>query len=108
VTARYTASYPGLRELMKGPEMQAVVREVAEKGKAFAESIAPVGDPRTDPHAGEYKASFEVTVTASGGVSPPDARAEAQLVNTSGHAARVEWQDGYHVLARTLDALSSL
>lgn len=101
MTARYTASYSGLRELMKGPEMQALVREVAEKGKAFAEGISP-------EKTGEYKSSFEVTVTSSGGVNPPGARAEAQLANTSDHAVNVEWQDNFHVLGRTLDYLGSL
>ena len=106
MTVRYVGSYKGIGELMNSPEMVSVMRQVAEKAKPFAESIAPVGDPRTDPHAGEYKASFEVTAQAHGG--PDGDRAEARLVNTSDHAVNVEWQDGYHVLARTLDAMGTL
>lgn len=99
MTVRYTASYTGLGELMRGEEMQAVMREVAEKGMEFAQSIAPV-------HTGEYLDSFEVTVTGEGG--PAGDRAEAQIVNTSDHAVEVEWQDGHKVLTRTLGALSAL
>lgn len=98
MTLRYTASYSGLRELMRGQEMQQVMREVAEKGMEYAISISP-------EHTGEYRSSFEVTVSADGGVIPPGARAEAQLVNTSDHAVNVEWQDGHHILTRTLDYL---
>jgi hypothetical protein len=99
MTVRYKADYKGTGELMNGPEMQAVLRQIAEKGKAFAESISP-------ERTGEYKASFEVTSRSHGGVHGD--RAEAQIVNTSDHAARVEWQDNYHVLARTADALGTL
>lgn len=99
MTVRYRADYRGTGELMNGPEMQAVLRQVAEKGKAFAAGISP-------ERTGEYKASFEVTVQSHGGVHGD--RAEAQIVNTSDHAARVEWQDGYHVLARTADTLGAL
>lgn len=99
MTVRYSADYEGTGELMRSPEMQAVVREVAEKAMAYAESISP-------EYTGEYKASFEVTVTDRGGLR--NDRAEAQLVNTSDHAVNVEWQDGYHVLTRTLGALGTL
>lgn len=99
MTVRYTASYSGLGELMRGEEMQAVVREVAEKGMAFAQSVSPV-------RTGEYLDSFEVTVTGDGG--PGNDRAEAQIINTSDHAVEVEWRDGHKVLTRTLGVLSSL
>lgn len=111
---RYKKSYSGIGELMNGPEMQEVLRQAAEKGKAYAESIAPVGDPRTDPHPGEYKASFEVNVQSHGGLHGD--RAAAQVVNTSEYAAALEWGNGahppyshgYHVLGRTAQALGSL
>lgn len=106
MTVRYSPSYAGVGELMKSEEMQAVVREAAERAKAYAESIAPAGDLAHDPHPGEYKASFEVVVTDHGGKDGD--RAEAQLINTSDHAVNVEWQDNYHVLARTADALGGL
>jgi hypothetical protein len=99
MTVRYRANYQGTGELMNSPEMVAVMRQVAEKGVPFARSISPVD-------TGEYEASFEVTSQSHGGVHGD--RAEAQIVNTSDHAARVEWQDNYHVLARTADALGTL
>lgn len=99
MTTRYVGSYSGIGQLMKSEDMQALVRQVAEKGMAFAESISP-------EHTGEYKSSFEVQVSADGG--PKNDRAEAVLVNTSDHAVNVEWQDGYHVLTRTLNAMESL
>lgn len=112
-TVRYKASYPGTGQLMNGPEMQEVLRQVAEKGKAFAEGISPVGNP-PDPHPGEYKASFEVTTQSHGGLKGD--RAEAQIVNTSEYAAALEWGNsahppfahGYHVLGRTAGQLGAL
>jgi hypothetical protein len=114
MTVRYRANYQGTGELMNGPEMQAMLRQVAEKGKAYAESISPVGQAPYDKHPGEYKESFEVTAQAHGGFHGD--RAEAQIVNTSNHAAAVEWGNsayppwahGYHVLARTASALRTL
>lgn len=100
MTARVVMNYSGLRQIMKSEEMQAVLREVAETAQEFAESISPV-------KSGEYARSFEVTVTGEGGVLPPGARAEAQLINTSDHAVDVEWRDGFHVLGKTLDYLES-
>lgn len=62
--------------------------ETAEAGRAYAESIAPRA-------TGEYAASFEVVTEGD----------EVQLVNTSDHAAYVEWVDGYHVLAQATDRI---
>jgi hypothetical protein len=98
MTFRFVPSYSGMRQILQSEEMQGALREVAEKAMEFAISISP-------EKTGEYKSSFEVTVTAEGGDNPPGARAEAQLVNTSDHAVNVEWQDNYHVLGRTLDHL---
>jgi hypothetical protein len=99
MTVRYRPDYAGTRKLMNSPEMVEVMRQVAGKGIAFAQSISP-------ERTGEYKESFEVTSRAHGGVHAD--RAEAQIVNTSAHAAHVEWQDGYHVLGRTAEALGTL
>jgi hypothetical protein len=95
----YKPDYAGLGKLMNGPEMQAMLRRVAEKGVPFARSISPVD-------TGEYEASFTVETRSHGGIHGD--RAEAKIVNSSPHAARVEWQDGYHVLNRTAQALGSL
>jgi hypothetical protein len=94
VGIRYQADYRGTGELMRGPEMQELMRARAEAGAEFARSIAP-------EHTGEYKASIHVEATGHGG--PRGDRAEARIVAGSDHAADVEWRDGYHVLARTAD-----
>jgi len=96
---RYTPDRAGLGRLMNGPEMQQMLRGIAEKGVPYAESISP-------ERTGEYRASFSVEVRSHGGVHGD--RAEAKIVNSSPHAARVEWQDGYHVLNRTAEHLGSL
>lgn len=96
---KYNPSYSGLAALMNGPEMQAVMRQIAEKGVPFARSISPV-------RTGEYAGSFSVQVRAHGGVHGD--RAEAKIINDSEHSTEVEWRDGYHVLNRTAEALGSL
>lgn len=100
MTVRYTPDIAGTGRLMKGPEMQEMVRSAAEKGKAFAESISPV-------ETGEYKSSFRVEVTAHGGTGVGGDRAQANLINDSDHATDVEWVDNYHVLARTADYIQA-
>lgn len=114
MTVRYKADYRGTGQLMNSPEMVEVMRQVAEKGMAYAKSISPVGDPDEDPHPGLYQESFEVTAQAHGGFHGD--RAEAQIVNTAEYAAALEWGNGafppyshgYHVLARTAAALGTL
>lgn len=96
MTVRYVKNKKGIGQLMNAPEMVAVMRQVAESGIAYAESISP-------ERTGEYKGSFEVTAHDHGGLHSD--RAEAQLINTSDHAVNVEWQDNYHVLSRTAEQL---
>lgn len=100
MTVRYAGSYSGIGQIMRSEDMQALVRQVAEKAMGFAIDLSP-------ERTGEYKSSFEVQVSADGGPSGRP-RAEAVLVNTSDHAVNVEWQDGFLVLNRTLAALESL
>jgi hypothetical protein len=93
VTIRYQpVSYAKFNPLLNTPELEEVLRQIAEKGMAYAVSISP-------EHTGEYKASFSVETGVHGG--PHGDRAEAQIVNSSDHAVNVEWQDNYHVLSRT-------
>lgn len=94
MTVRYTPSFTGTNSLMNSAGVQQVLRAAAEKGTAYAVSISPV-------RTGEYKSSFRISTKAHGGVHGD--RAQATIVNTSPHAARVEWADGYHVLAETAD-----
>lgn len=105
---RYTPNLPGVSALMNGPEVQAILRQVALKGAEYARSIAPVRTTqlKRQPPPGDYKEHFSVQVRAHGGVHGD--RAEAKIVNDSGHATAVEWVDGYHVLNRTAAHLGSL
>lgn len=89
MTVRYKPDYAGMHDLMNGPEMQAMLRGVAEQGMADAIVRAPV-------RTGDYKAHFSVTVQADGGIHKD--RAEALIVNNSGHAVLVEWHDEFHTL----------
>jgi hypothetical protein len=105
MAARYEPDHEGTGMLMMSDGMREMLRMVAERGADYARSIAPVGKPPGDPHPGEYLASFRVEV-----VTPApswDDRPAALIVNDSGHAAYVEWQDGYHVLAKTAAAMSA-
>jgi hypothetical protein len=91
---RYKPDLKGTNELMRSAGVRDHLRSVAEAAIPYAESISP-------ERTGDYKASFRVETTDSGG--PRDNRASAYLVNDSPHAARVEWEDGFHVLARVAD-----
>lgn len=96
---KYKPSYQGTGELMNGPEMQEVLRQIAEKGMAYAIGIAP-------EKTGDYKEHFSVQVRDHGGVHGD--RAEAKIVNDSAHSTEVEWRDGYHTLNRTAEQLGTL
>lgn len=96
----------GFTQLATGPEIRKVTAKVAEKGKAYAESISP-----RDDDAGEhYQDGFsleDVTVLDVGRFP----RGGTVLRNTVGHAAAVEWGNeangntAHRVLGRTLDHL---
>jgi hypothetical protein len=100
--ATFRANPAGIRALKVFPGVTADLGRRAERGRAFAEAIAPVD-------TGEYKASFKVTVSTSGGT------ARARLANTCAHARFVEWPHrvrnstrivaGQHILGRSIDAL---
>lgn len=93
MTVRYQPDYAGTGQLMRSIEMLAVMEHIAEGGANYARVIAP-------RETGEYADSITVDSTRRGG--PHKDRAEARIVADSDHAAYVEWQDGYHVLERTL------
>lgn len=102
----FKASYSGIGEMLRSPEMQAAMRQFGEKVKARAEANAPVGDPSEDPHAGRYKASFYVT---TGVQHRKTSRAYAEVGNTAPEALTVEYgtsdTDAHHTL---LDALAAV
>ena len=111
----YKPDHRGIGELLRGPDMHALVHRVAAEAIPFAVSISP-DDP---PYGVGYIAAFDVEdateeVTIRGGP-----RAVARLVNRSDHAAAVEWgwstahhefgnHPGYHVLSRTADYIEAL
>lgn len=101
----FNANYHGLGELLKSLEMQHAMHKKAEEIATAAVAIAPVGDPSTDPHSGEYKSSFRVE---SGVQRKTTERAYGRVTNDAGHAAEVEFGNrnhaGQHVLSRAVDA----
>ncbi len=106
VRTEFRASYAGIGEMLRSPQMQAGMRRLAEKVKKRAETDAPVGDLATDPHSGRYKASFAVE---SGIQSRATSRAYGEVINTSPEALIVELgtseQEGHHTLLRALEVL---
>lgn len=99
MSVRYKPDYTGTRALMNSPEMQGMLRRVAEEVMARAVSAAPV-------RTGEYKASFHVEAHADGGIHKD--RAEALVVNDSGHSVLVEDWDEFHTLRDAVDELRAL
>lgn len=94
------------KELAVGDEIRSACREIADKAKGIAEALSQ--DFRI---TGDYADSFSVQETTIAWTGTyPGPRAAAQLVNTSDHAAAVEWGNAHdhkphHVLGRTLAAL---
>lgn len=100
----------GIRALLNGPEVAAVLTTIAEKGKAIA-----IGLSTEFVDTGEYIASFNVRTETvrlpfSTTRSPAHEVVAAILENTADHAAAVEYGNrrdpkAHHVLGQTLDAL---
>lgn len=102
----YNLDRAGFREhLLNAPWMVEKMREHAEAGKAFAESISPDAPPLGEG----YIASFEVEAGTEGGIHHD--RAYATLRNTSDHARYIEFgterTEAQHVLSKALDAMGS-
>jgi hypothetical protein len=89
--------------LLNAPWMVEHMRQRAEEGKAFAESIAP----DAPPYGEGYIASFEVEAGRDGGIH--NDRAYATLRNTDDAAVFVEFgterTPARHVLTRALDVM---
>jgi hypothetical protein len=103
----FKANYEGIGEMLRKPYMQEAMKARAERGKEFAEGIAPVDE--TGDHPGRYKESFHVH---SGVRHRKTARAFAQLSNDSPEAPYVEHGNGTakyqgdHVLSRALEIMA--
>lgn len=94
---KYKLSRTGFRKnLLQADWMVAEMRRRAERGKAFAENIAP----DAEPYGEGYIASFKIRTRKRGGHN--NNRAEALLVNTSPHAFYVEYgthrQRGHYIM----------
>lgn len=99
VNVRYQMNFPGLGKIMKGKEMEAMLRNKAQEGKQYAEVIAPV-------ETGDYKSRFRVS-SATRGAGRWSDRAAGYLHNDSDHALAVEFQDDYRTLGSVADIIEN-
>ena len=101
----FNASYEGIGQMLKSPEMQAAMHALAEKVAARAEAIAPF-DPH-DPDGEHYKDAFEVSSGVRHGSKTE--RAYGRVTNTDKAAVFVEFgtknNPRHRTLGRALDAL---
>lgn len=102
----FRPNWKGFEALANGPEARAMVKAEAERAKAIAEGLSQ--DFRI---TGDYADSFEVQETTVGPAEGFKHRhAAARLVNTSDHAAAVEFgnehvRQPHRVLRKTLEAM---
>jgi hypothetical protein len=87
--SEFHASYEGIGEMLRMPEILANLRERMQRAKDLAEERSPVGDPRRDPHAGQYKESWYIEETLHGGARHD--RAQVILGNSSPQAVYNEY-----------------
>jgi hypothetical protein len=99
-------------ELLNADWMVALMREHAERGRAWAQENAPVSTEPDDDHPGRYKASFSVESRKHGGVHGD--RAEAVLSSDDPAALSIEFGhqsrsgnhvEGHHTLTRAMDVM---
>jgi hypothetical protein len=95
----YKANIKGTNVLMHSKEMERHLRLEAQKGKQYAEAIAP-------RQTGEYASSFRVASSRSGAGRWAD-RAAAYLYNDSDHAVLVEFVDDYRTLGTVVDIIEN-
>jgi len=100
---RFQPNHAGIQALALGPEIRAVLGAKGEQAKSIAESLSE--DFRV---SGDYAEGFELE--AGTRETGRNRRAQVTLVNTSDHAAAVEWGNArdhrpHRVLGRTLDQL---
>lgn len=80
---RFRQNYGGVGKMLRSPQMRAAMVTRAEKLKARMEAMSP-------RLTGNYGSSFQVTSGLQRGPGGGK-RAWAKVVNTSPHAAYVEW-----------------
>lgn len=112
--SKYVGKYAGLGRMVSRPWLAKPCRDAAVKIMHAAQAVSPTGDPEEDRHPGLYRASFSVepinkNVPFRG---QPRQRFGAQVVNSAGHAWRVEHGDGrvprYAPLRTALDAVKAV
>ena len=90
----YRPDHDGTARLANAAPMSAAMVAIASQAKAYAIAISP-------EVSGNYKSSFHVLPGTIMAGRPKKPRAGAVIINTSPHAAAVEWHNGAAVLART-------
>lgn len=88
---RLNASYTGIGEMLKSPEMLAAMQTLARNGQAFA-----VADAATYVDTGHYSSSFESSAEVKGD------RAHGILRNTDDAALQIEYGTSDTPVRRTL------
>lgn len=106
----FKANSEAFKAMAVGPEITAIVTEVASKALQVAESLA---EPfrRTGDYMSSFNVRAEVVTLRTGFGSHPVSA--GILENTSDHAAAVEWGNkkdshAHHVLGRTLEEINSV
>lgn len=89
MAAKFRASFSGIGEMIRSPEMEKEMARRARRIKDRAEATAPVGDPSTDPHSGRYRDSFRVESGRNGGFKKD--RAYGRVLNDAPEAFYVEY-----------------
>lgn len=104
MTSSYNPDHQGVRQFLNSRMMIDTVIMVAERIKARAMAISPIGDPIEDhdKHPGLYISSFHVRSHRYGGAT--NDRAEAIMYNDASDAFWVEYghpgREPYHVIRR--------
>jgi hypothetical protein len=102
--SEFKPSYRGIGELLTAEFMQVEMRRRAEKGKAYAEAIAP----DAPPYGVGYKYEFEVTSGVKESKKGTK-RAFGRVTNNSDHAMWVEFggqnTPAHRTLGKSLTAM---
>ncbi|HEV3309960.1 MAG TPA: hypothetical protein VG815_05545 [Chloroflexota bacterium] len=107
--ASFKANSAAFKEMAVGPEVTAIVTEIAARGLEIAQGLS---EPfaKTHDYATSFNVRTAVVILRTGFGSHPVVA--GILENTSDHAAAVEWGNkkdsrSHHVLGRTLEELES-
>ena len=104
--SEYHGSYEGIGEMLRSEMILGDLVRRAERVRARAAELSPVGDPRRDRHAGRYKAAWRVESTTHGGSRGN--RAQSKVVNDTPEAVPIEFGNlnitGRHVLGTAINA----